>query len=74
MLAEISALHQEWYAAAQRALQAERMLMESLRGDGSPDAIEIEAVCTLRAEASRRLQTFLAATKEASRTCGIFRT
>ena len=73
MLAEISALHQEWYAAAQRALQAERTLMESLRGDRTPDALEIEAVCALRADASRRLQTFLAATEAASRNCGVSR-
>ena len=71
MLAEISALHQEWHAAAQRALQAERMLMESLRGDRTPDALEIEAVCTLRADASRRLQNFLAAAEKASRSCAV---
>lgn len=69
MVAEISVLHQEWHAAHEEASQAERKLMATMRGDSAADPQEIEAVCALRAEASRRLQVFLAAAEVASRNC-----
>ncbi|MDR6521170.1 hypothetical protein J2789_003856 [Variovorax paradoxus] len=69
MLSEISALYQEWRAAAERASLAERNLMTWLSGDSRPDPQDIESAYALRAVATSRLKAFLAAVEEASRAC-----
>lgn len=71
MLAEITALNEEWRAAERRAAAAEAALMNANRSGVPATREEIERVFALRAEASARLRVFLTACERASRAARI---